>query len=181
VNGLAMGCSARLFSPLRPDSRKDAFGASDTRRPRCLSDLEIPFSNPALFSLFGRGDEFGRVAVATHLFDHFDGSAGDLLAQLDDFADRRTFAVAQIEKAVPARAHGENVRAGQINDVNVIADTRAVGRRVIRAKELAMRRLAERNPEHVGDQVRLDAMMLAEPFAGTGCVEVAKGDKLQAV
>src|SRR6185369_11336230 len=124
---------------------------------------------------------FGRVAVAARLFDRFDGLAGDLLAHLDDFADRVTLAVAQIEETAPARSHGENVRPGQINDVNVIAHTRAVGRRVIRAKNLAVRRMAERDPEHVWNQMRLEAMMLAELFACAGGIEVAKGDKLQTV
>src|SRR5947208_16520253 len=119
--------------------------------------------------------------MAAQLFDCFDGLSGDPLAHLDDFADRVTLAVAQVEKAVPARSHGENMRPGQINDVNVIADTRAVGRRVIHAKNLAARRLAERDPEHVRNQVRLEAMMLAEPFACASGVEIAKGDKLQTV
>src|SRR5438552_15635429 len=94
------------------------------------------------------------------LLDHFDGLAGDPLARLDDFAYRVTLAVAQIEKAVLARRHGENVRPGQINNVNVIADTRSVGGRVIRAKDIAVRHLAERDPEHIRDQVRLAAMSL---------------------
>src|SRR6266567_4700353 len=95
------------------------------------------------------------------LLDHFDGLASDPLARLDDFAYRVTLAVAQIEKAVLARRHGENMGPGQINNMKVVADTRSVGGRIIRAKDLAVRHLAERDPEHIRDQVRLDAMMLA--------------------
>src|SRR6185503_4261924 len=133
------------------------------------------------FRFFSRGHEFRRVAVAAWLFDRFDGLAGDLPAHLDDFADRVSLSIAQIEKAVSSRFHCKNVCPGQIKDVDVIPNTRAVGSRVIRAKDLAMRRLAERHPEHVWNQVRLDAMMLAETFAGAGRVEVAKDDKLQTV
>ena len=119
--------------------------------------------------------------MAAQLFDRFDEFSGDLLAHLDDLANRVSLTVAQVEKSVPARFHGENVRPGQINDVNVVPDTRAIGRRVIRAKDLAMRRLAERDPEHVGDQMSFDAVMLAEFGAGAGGVEIAQGNELQAV
>jgi len=95
-----------------------------------------------------------------------DWQAGHFFASADDLAHGVTLTVAQVEKAVPARCQGQNVRLGQVADVNVIAHTRAVRRGIVRAENLAMRLLAKRDFEHVRDQVRLDAMMFAEAFAG---------------
>ena len=73
------------------------------------------------------------------------------------------------------------MRLRQVEDVDVIADAGAVGRRIIRAENLALRLLAERDLQHVRNQMRLDAMMFAEFFARAGGVEVAEGDELQPV
>jgi hypothetical protein len=73
------------------------------------------------------------------------------------------------------------VRLRQIHDVDVIADARAVRRRIIRAVNLALLRLAERDLEHVRDEMGFDAMMLAELLARAGGIEVAERDELQPV
>jgi len=53
------------------------------------------------------------------------------------------------------------MRLRQVDDVDVIADAGAVGRRIIRAEDLALRLLAEGDLQDVGNEVRLDAVMLA--------------------
>ena len=73
------------------------------------------------------------------------------------------------------------MRLRQILDVNVIADARAVRRRIIRAVNLHLRFFAERHEQHVRNQMRLDAVMLAKFFARAGSVEIAEGDEIQLV
>ena len=69
----------------------------------------------------------------------------------------------------------------EVRDVDVVADARAVGCRIIGPVNLALSRLAERDLEDVGDEVRLEAMVFAEFFARARGVEVAKRHKLQAM
>ena len=52
--------------------------------------------------------------------------------------------------------------------MNVIANAGAIRRGVIGAVNLAMRRLAERNFEDVGNEMRFDAVMFAVFFARAG-------------
>lgn len=52
---------------------------------------------------------------------------------------------------------------------------------IIRTENFAVRRLAERDLDHVRNEMALDAVMLAELFARAGGVEIAKGDELQPV
>ena len=84
-------------------------------------------------------------------------------------------------KAALARPRAEDVRLRQVDDVDVIADAGAVGRRIIRAENIALRFLAERDLKHVRNEMRLDAMMFAEFFARAGGVEIAERDEFQPV
>src|ERR1019366_6511369 len=128
-----------------------------------------------------RGYQPGRVPGPARLFDGRNRLARHLLARPDDLADRVTVAVAQVVEAVPARRQAEDVRLGQVEDVDVIADAGAVGRGVVGAVDFAMRLPAQGDLQHVRDEMRLDAMVLAEPDARAGGVEVAACDELQPV
>src|SRR5258708_6112759 len=84
---------------------------------------------PAQFTngFFGGGDEFGRITRAARFLNRRDFLSAHLLAHLDDLADGIAVAVAQIVKALLARREREDVRLREIDDVNVVADARAVG------------------------------------------------------
>ena len=73
------------------------------------------------------------------------------------------------------------MRGGEVVDVDEIADAGAVGRGVFVAVDLRLLLLAERDLDDVGDEVGLDAVILAEFLARAGGVEVAQVDVHQAV
>ena len=138
---------------------------------------------PAQFAngFFGGGDQFGRVAGTSRFFHGGNFFARHLLAHLNDFAHGVAVAVAQVVKSGLARLQAEDVRLRQVHDVNVIADARAVGRRIVRAENFGLRQLAEHHLQHPRNQMGFDAVMFAEFFARAGGVEVTEGDELQAV
>ena len=70
---------------------------------------------------------------------------------------------------------------GEIDDVNVVADTGAVRSGVVGAKDSAFLLLGKRDAQHVGDEVRLDSALFAKFLAATGGVEIAERHKLQPV
>ncbi len=69
----------------------------------------------------------------------------------------------------------------EIEDVDVIADAGAVRRLVIGAEDRDMLLLAERDFQDVRNEVRFDAVILAEFFGGASGVEVAQRHVAQAV
>jgi len=58
----------------------------------------------------------------------------------------------------------QKVCLGNIHDVDVIANARAIRRFVIGAEDLDVRSLTEGDFEHVGNEVRFDPMIFAETF-----------------
>src|ERR1035441_4715750 len=125
------------------------------------------------------GHQPGRVTGPAGLLDGWNGLTGYLLAGADDFPHRIAVAVAEVVEAAPAWGEAEEMRLRQVEDVDVIANAGAVGRGIIRAVNFAVRLLSEGHLEHVGDEMRLRAVMLPEGFAGAGGVEVAECDELQ--
>src|SRR5882672_7160398 len=115
---------------------------------------------PAQFlpGLVRRGYKARRIAWTARLLGGFYFLAGHLLAHLDHFTHGIAIAVAEVVEALFARRQREQVRLRQVHDVNIVADAGAIGRRIVRPENLALRRLAERDLEHVRDQVRLDSM-----------------------
>src|ERR1035438_2807066 len=128
-----------------------------------------------------RGHESGRVAGPARLLDRRNRLAGYPLAGADDFPHRVAVAVAEVVEAAPAWGEAEEMRLRQVEDMNIIPDAGAIGRGIIRAINFAVRLLSERHLQDVWDKMRLDAVMLAESFAGAGGVEVAERDELQSV
>src|SRR5580692_11436 len=115
--------------------------------------------------LVARGDRGGRVAGAARRQLDRDGVAGNLAGRLDDLPDAVAVAVAQVVDLVPARLdrlEGEEVRGGQVGDVNVVADAGAVRGRVVVAVHHELVALAAGDLEHDRDQVRLRSMPLAQ-------------------
>src|ERR1039458_3353734 len=91
------------------------------------------------------GHQPGRVTGPARLFDGRNGFAGYLLASADNLTDRIAVTVAEVVEAALGRGEAEQVRLGQVEDMNVIADAGAVGRGIIGAVNLAMRLSHERD------------------------------------
>ena len=144
---------------------------------RCIVRFPAEFVDGFL----GTGDEAGGVAVATPFLDGGDRFAADLFAGLDHFAHGVALAVAEIVKTAFARLEREDVRLGEIDDVNVVADAGAVRRGVVGTENPTLLLLAKRNAQHVGDEVRLDPAMFTKLLAATGGVEVAECHELESV
>jgi hypothetical protein len=114
------------------------------------------------------------------------GVADLIEGRLDDLPHGVPGAVAEVERQAPARLdglHGQDVGLGQVIDVNVIADARAVGRGVVRAEDrdgLAPPQGRLQDDRH---QVRLGPVVLADAGVGggPGGVEVPQGRVSQAV
>ena len=105
-----------------------------------------------------------------------------------DLPDREAVAVAEVERDRPVgariarrgRFQREQVRVGQVGDVDVVADAGPVGRRVVVAED--RRRPAGLDGLEDGrDQVRLGVVVLAGPLGRPGDVEVAQAHAAQAV
>ena len=86
------------------------------------------------------------------------------LRGLDHFAHARAAAGAEIVEFTFRRVEREDVRPGKIDNVNVIADAGAIRRVVIGPVNFDVRLLAERNFEHVRNEMGFDAMVFAEFF-----------------
>ena len=101
-----------------------------------------------------RGPSFTGDCLARHLFE-----------QCDHFADAVAAADADVVRQAGSRPdllQREDVRGGQVIDVDVVADAGAVGRRVVGAEDLDVRALAERGLEDERDQVRFGVVVLAD-------------------
>ncbi len=137
----------------------------------------------------GGGDQDRRVAGAAAGDHDRDLAAGDPLDRLDHLVDREAAAVAQVADQVLARlrrVQGQQVRVGQVRDVDVVADAGAVRGRVVVAVDRDVLALPERGLEDQRDQVRLRVVPLAERDPGRTAVrardvEVAQRDGGQAV
>src|ERR1051326_7639203 len=70
----------------------------------------------------GGGDQGWWIARSAGSFEPRDGPAGDLFAGPDDLPHGVALAVAQVVNSLPARFHRQDMRTGQVHDVDVIAD-----------------------------------------------------------
>src|SRR5438128_8657153 len=70
---------------------------------------------------------------------------------------------------------------GQIDDVDVIANAGAVRRVVISPENFDMLFLSQRDLEHVWNQMRFVAVILAEFFRCPGSIKIAERNKLETV
>jgi hypothetical protein len=69
---------------------------------------------------------------------------------------------------------------GDVEDVDVVADAGAVGRRVIGTEDFEMRNDAEGGVENFGDEMSFDAMGFAAFCGSAGGVEIAKSGVMKA-
>ena len=104
-----------------------------------------------------------------------------LAAAIDHFAHTRAAAGAEIVKGTLLRFERQDMRARQIENVNVVANAGAIRCVVIGAVNFNMRFFAERDLQHIRDEMRLAAMVFAKFCRRAGGIEIAQRDKAQSV
>src|ERR1051325_4942795 len=127
------------------------------------------------------GHELGWIAGSPGRFDGGGFVSGNLPRGVDPLFDRGTVAAAEIEHVALLAGERAHVCRGEIDDVNVITDARAVGSGIIGAEDLDVWALAQRDLEDNGNQMRLLAVMFTVAAGRTSRVEVAQTDVLDAV
>src|SRR5216684_1567326 len=122
------------------------------------------FPTEHALELFLAGDQNGRVAGAPRSEFARDLAAGDALGGIDNFQDRESTAVADVEgfagNAVDLLKRAD-VGIGDIEHVDVIANAGSVRRGVIRAEDVDMRQATGSGIENPWNDVSFHAMMLA--------------------
>src|SRR6266850_2063852 len=135
------------------------------------------FPTERALELFLAGDQNGRVAGAPRSEFARDLAAGDALGHIDNFQDRESTTVADVEgfagNAVDLLKRA-NVGIGDIEHVDVVADAGAVRCGVVRAEDIDMRQPTAGGIENPGNEMSLHAMMLAAFLGGSGSVEIAE-------
>src|SRR5271155_4007464 len=126
------------------------------------------------------GDQYRRIAGPSCGFPARDGFAADLLGGPDHLAHRVTTAGAEVERHAlppgPEMFERTQMRFGEILDMNVVADRRTVGRRIIGTINVDLPPLSERRLQNARDQMRLGLVAFADltPGIGAGGVEIAQ-------
>ena len=146
-------------------------------------------ASPARAGFFRAGDQHGWIARAARRFDRRNGMSGDAPRHFDHLAHAEALRhcpgckSAGWDSGACSRAcQGQQVRARQIADVDVIADTGAVRRRVVGAENSTMFGAAKGDLENPRDQVRFRMVRFA--LVGTrraGGVEISQAGVAQAV
>jgi len=138
---------------------------------------------PAKFFLDSlRGsDEPGRVAWSAWFFNRLDFSSSDFAARFDHFSYARTATRAEVVTAAGGFAESQNMRVGEIEDVNVIANTGPIRRVVVGAVNFEVRFFTERHLQHSRNEVRLRSMVFAKFLGCAGGIEVAQANKFHSM
>ncbi len=140
------------------------------------------FGSPAEFALDGggAGDEDGGVARAAWMKLDWDGMAGDSSDRVDDLLDGEATACSDVVHDVAAgfeSSERQQVRVGQVGDVDVVAHACAVGGGVVVAVNADGLASAQGDIEDEGDQVRFGLVIFAVASDCAGHVEVAQGSE----
>src|SRR5260370_37303187 len=110
-------------------------------------------------------------------------AAGDALGRIDAFQDREAATVADVESfagnAVDLLERAD-VRIGDIEYVDVIADAGSVRCGIVRAEDIDMGQSTASGVENPRNEMSFDAMMLAAFLGGSGSVEITEGHVLEA-
>src|SRR4029077_2838119 len=104
-------------------------------------------------------------------------SSGDFAARFDYFSNARTAACAEVVTAGGRFAESQNMRVGEIEDVNVIANTGSIRRVVVGSVNFDVRFFTERHLQHSGNEMRLRSMVFAKSLGSAGGIEVAEANK----
>lgn len=154
--------------------------------PRGSDDLferrVLGFPAESAVKLVFAGDEDGGIAGAAGRKFARDFAAGDALGGVENFENGKAAAIADVESFAGNFFEGfesAEVGIGDIEDVNVVADAGAVGRRVIEAENFELGDIAESGVENAGNEMGFGAMVLAALGGGAGGVEIAENGVLQ--
>ena len=133
--------------------------------------------NPAEFAtdFIGGSDKARRIAGAAGFLNGFDIGSRDFFARLDHFTNGGSAAGAQIVEITFFGLQSKNVSLGEVQYVDVVAYARAIGRGVVGAKNIHRLALAESDLEDVGDEVRLDSVILSKCLRCPSRIEVTEG------
>src|SRR5437016_4836297 len=117
--------------------------------PGALDDgfkrLKLRFPTELALDLFRGSNEAWRIARATRFFHDVDSAAGNFARGTDNFEHTRAAAAPEIVEIALGRIERENVGAGEIDNVDVIADASAIGCFVIGAEDFHVGLLPERD------------------------------------
>src|SRR5262245_24761853 len=105
--------------------------------------LELRLPTKFLLNFRRGGDKPGRVAWPAWFFDGVDFSSTDFTTRFDHFSNTRTPARPQIVTAAGVAAERQDVRLSEVEDVNVIANTRSVRSLVVGAVDFDVRFFTE--------------------------------------
>src|SRR6266542_336519 len=141
--------------------------------------LELWSPAKLVFNFFRGSDKARRIAGSARLFNRMDLSPGDFAASRDYLPNTRAASRAEVIESAGGCAKRQNVRAREIDNMNVVTNTRPVGRLIISAVNFNIRYFAKRDLQHRGNQMRLRPMIFAEVLCGAGRVEVAQTNELQ--
>ena len=169
-------------------TRADAPDATPTPSARCRRATDTPASSRAAArALSADAYRIGGIARPPRRQRPRHLPSGHALDGGDDLAHRLRRAGAEVVGAPTSRSARErferaHVRVGQIGHVDVVAQARAVRRRVVVAEHLQAL-AAGRGVDRARDDVNLRRVILAELAVGIGAggVEIAKRDRADAV
>src|SRR5260370_674459 len=135
------------------------------------------FPTEHALELFLAGDQNGRVAGTAWAQFARDLAAGDAFRRSDNFQDREATAVADVEgfagNAVDLLKSAD-VRIGNIEHMDVIADAGAVRRGLVSAEDIDMGQSTVGGIENPGNEMSFHAMMLDAFLGCSGSVEIAE-------
>src|SRR3974390_243015 len=121
--------------------------------------------------LLGAGDEHGRISGTARHFSNGNRMTGDMAGDVDDLADGETAAAAEVANQLLLAfqaLQGEDMRGGEVVDVDVITHAGSVFRGVVATKDGDKLALAERHLQNQGNKMALAAMSFAARCGGPG-------------
>lgn len=137
--------------------------------------LRLPAKRALEF--FFAGDQNGWIARPTRRKFARNFVAGDAFGCIEHLEDGKAAAVADVESFAGNFLdgfEGADVRIGNVEHVNVVADASAIGRGVIRAEDFDLRDDADSGVENFRDDVSFNAMRFAALGRGAGGVEITQ-------
>src|SRR5215831_17367806 len=102
------------------------------------------------------------VTWSAWLFDRLDFSPSDFATRFDHFSNARTATCAEVVTAAAAFTESQNMRVGEIEDVNVIANTGSIRCVVVGSVNFDVWFFTERHLQHSRNQMRLRSMVFAK-------------------
>ena len=142
-----------------------------------LDGRMLGFPTEGAVEFFFAGDEDGGIAGAARREFAGDFVTGDFFGGVDNFEDGEAAAVADVESFAGDGFdgfEGAEVRIGDIENVDIVADAGAVGSGIVGTENFELWDEAKCGVENLGDEVGFDAMGFAALGRGASGVEIAE-------